>query len=73
MATVIIFNTVGLVVLFGICAALSIMLKNAYQIIRKIEKEKHDIHQSNEYHKKELMRRCGENENTSEYNLEERK
>lgn len=73
MATVIILNTIGLVILFAVCTVLSLMLMNAYKHIHKIEGEKKQAQDCAEHHKKELVRRAGEDENSNGYSFEERK
>ena len=73
MATVIILNTIGLVILFTVCTVLFIMLLNAYKHINKIEGERDQAQMSAKHHKKELVRRAGEDENSNGYSFEERK
>ena len=59
MQTIIILNTIGLLVLFAICTIFFIMLLNAYKHIKVLESKKLDAEQRAEYHAEQLKARAG--------------
>ena len=59
MQTIIILNTIGLLVLFAICTILFIMLLNANKHIKVLESKKLDAEQRAEYYAKQLKARAG--------------
>lgn len=59
MQTIIILNTIGLIVLFAICTIFFIMLLKAYKHIKVLESKKLDAEQRAEYHAEQLKTRAG--------------
>lgn len=59
MQTIIILNTIGLIVLFAICTLFFIMLLKAYKHIKVLESEKLDAEQRAKYHVEQLKVRSG--------------
>lgn len=67
MQTIIILNTIGLLVLFAICTIFFIMLLKAYKHIKVLESKKLEAEQRADYHVNKLKEKAGCNE---EYGFE---
>lgn len=59
MQTIIILNTIGLIVLFASSTILFIMLLKAYKHIKVLESKKLEAEERAEYHEKALKRKVG--------------
>lgn len=70
MQTIIILNTIGLLVLFAICTILFIMLLNANKHIKVLESKKLDAEQRAKYYTEQLKVRAGINDEKG-FNFEE--